>query len=157
MRRLTLREVDIGSGAVLVAFGAFVLYQGLQLDFYADGVPGPGFFPSLLAIALVVCGAVLVLTRLRAPRQSAGEFRLPARWQVRRSLGLWAVVLTASLLAGVIGFPLAMLLLVAVTLLVIEGRRRIGSVVTIIAIPLLAWLLFASLLQVPLPAGPFGS
>ncbi|MGH8869917.1 MAG: tripartite tricarboxylate transporter TctB family protein [Actinomycetes bacterium] len=157
MRRVTFREIDIACGALLAVLGGVVLVQSRQLDFYLEGIPGPGFFPSILAVVLTGLGVVLVVTRVRAPRESAREFPLPSRPQATRSLALWAAVLGATLLAGVLGFPLAMLLLVAVILFVIEGRRGIGAVATTIAIPLLAWLLFASLLQVPLPTGPFGS
>lgn len=157
MRRATFREVDIVAGAVLAAFGVFVLFQGLRLDFYADGVPGPGFFPTLLALALIISGAVLALTRTASGGEVTQESPLPSRQQARRSLGLWVAILAACLSVGALGFPLAMLLLVAVILLLIERQRKLGSVAAVVAIPLLAWLLFASLLQVPLPLGPFGS
>jgi hypothetical protein len=49
-----------------------------------------------------------------------------------------------------------MFLLVAVLLLVIERRRSIGAIVTIVVTPLLAYLLFGALLQVRLPTGLFG-
>ncbi len=153
----TFREADAICGAVIAAAGVLVLVQSLQMTFYTDGVPGPGFFPALVAVALIVLGAACTVTRLRTAHDAAERFRLPSRQQAGRSLSLWVAILAATLLIEPLGFPLAMLLLVAVILLVIEGRRGLGSVVTVIAIPVLAWLIFAELLQVPLPAGPFGS
>ncbi|MQA97698.1 MAG: hypothetical protein GEV11_24875, partial [Streptosporangiales bacterium] len=85
-----------------------------------------------------------------------GTAEPPDPGRLARPLGLWAVIFTTSLVVGIVGFPIAMIALVAVVLIVIERRRGIGAIVTIIAIPLSAWLLFAYLLQVPLPAGPFG-
>ncbi|MGH3326356.1 MAG: tripartite tricarboxylate transporter TctB family protein [Streptomycetales bacterium] len=156
MRRPNLRQVDLASGAVFVVFGVFVLIQSLQLDLYVEGVPGPGFFPGLLAVAMALSGALLIVTRRKAASADAEGFTLPSRRQATRSLGLWIAVLVASLLVGVVGFPVAMVLLVAVILLGIERRRGIWTLVTIIAIPLFAWLMFAQLLQVPLPTGVFG-
>ncbi|MPZ60509.1 MAG: hypothetical protein GEU93_04270 [Propionibacteriales bacterium] len=153
----TFREADAVSGGILAVFGVFVLFQSLQLRFYIEGVPGPGFFPALLGIALMVTGVALVVTRLRTPRGTAEEFRLPGRHEAMRSLGLWVAVMAAALLVGSLGFLLTMFLLVAVILFVIERRRGLSSVITAIAVPLLVWLLFAELLQVRLPAGPFGS
>ncbi|MGH3348952.1 MAG: tripartite tricarboxylate transporter TctB family protein [Nocardioides sp.] len=153
----TFREADAVLGVIVAAIGVLVLVQSLQLRFYSEGVPGPGFFPALLSAALIVLGVACTVTRLRRARDAADRFELPSRGQARRSLGLWGAVLVGTLLIEPLGFLLAMLLLVAVILLVIEGRRGLGSVVTIIAVPVLAWLLFAELLQVPLPAGPFGS
>lgn len=156
-RHVTLREADAFSGAVIAVFGAFVLVQSLQLSFYLEGVPGPGFFPALVAIALIGLGAWLVVTRWRATRDPADGFKLPSRQQATRSLGLWVTILAAALLVAPLGFPLAMFLLVAVILFVLEGRRGLGPILATILIPVLSWLLFAELLQVPLPAGPFGS
>jgi putative tricarboxylic transport membrane protein len=157
LRRPTLRHVDIIAGIVFALVGVLVLFHSLQLPFYVEDVPGPGFFPTLLAVALSVCGAVLALSRARASEDDADKFELPTRWQAKRSLGLWVAVLVASVLVGIVGFLVAMFFLVAVLLLGIEGRRGIGAIVAIIATPLLAYLLFASLLRVPLPAGVFGS
>jgi putative tricarboxylic transport membrane protein len=157
MRRPTQRHVDIAAGILFTLVGIFVLFHSLQLAFYIEDVPGPGFFPTLLALALFVCGAALALSRARNSEDDAAEFELPTKWQAKRSLGLWVAVLVASILVGIVGFLVAMFFLVAVLLFGIEGRRGIGAIVTIIATPLLAYLLFASLLRVPLPAGVFGS
>lgn len=153
----TFREADAVLGAVVAVLGVFVLVQSLQLTFYAESVPGPGFFPTLLAIALIVLGASLALSRLLNPGDGAEEFRLPSRRQAVRSLRLWVALLAAALLLGTLGFLLTTFLLVAVIVFLFERRRGIGAVLTTVLIPLLAWLLFAQLLQVRLPAGPFGS
>jgi putative tricarboxylic transport membrane protein len=134
-----------------------VLIVSLRLEFYAAGVPGPGFFPSLLGIALMISGLFLAFMRLRTSREKAGEFELPDRAQATRSLGLWGVVLLATLLIEVVGFVVAMFFLVAAVLLGIERRKGLTTAITIIATPLLAYLLFGWLLQVPLPTGLFGS
>lgn len=178
MRTPTPREVDVLSGSLLVVLGIFVTIQGLGLGFYRGDVPGPGFFPTVLAVLLAVAGLTLVLTRLRAGKaaeEEAAEAQTGegdtgdgdtaegdtsetpgARRPYARPLALWGVVFVASLLVGVIGFPIAMLGLTAVVLFVIERRRGIGAIATTLAIPLLTWLLFAGLLQVQLPTGLFG-
>jgi putative tricarboxylic transport membrane protein len=155
MERLTARRVDVIAGSIFVAVGVFVLVQSLKLSFYIDEVPGPGFFPTVLAVALMICGGLLILMALTG--SSKEEFELPTRGQAQRSLGLWLAILAASILVGVIGFLAAMFLLVAVILLGIEGRRSVGTIAAIILTPMLAYLLFGVLLRVPLPSGPFGS
>jgi hypothetical protein len=49
-----------------------------------------------------------------------------------------------------------MVVLVAILLLGIERRRGPMTLLTIVVTPLLAYLLFGVLLQVPLPSGIFG-
>jgi putative tricarboxylic transport membrane protein len=156
MERLTARRVDVIAGSIFVAVGVFVLFQSLKLSFYIDEVPGPGFFPTVLAVALMICGGLLILMTLTGSSKGE-EFELPTRGQAQRSLGLWLAILAASILVGVIGFLAAMFLLVAVILLGIEGRRTFGTIAAIILTPMLAYLLFGVLLRVPLPSGPFGS
>lgn len=151
-----MRKVDVSAGAILIACGVFVLTQSLPLNFYSEGVPGPGFFPTLLAIAMAVAGGLLLFTRLRRPEAALGEFELPSRTQAGRSLGLWIAILVAVLAVDVVGFLAAMVLLVAVLMLGIERARSVPAIATIVLTPLLAYLLFAQLLQVPLPAGLFG-
>jgi putative tricarboxylic transport membrane protein len=153
----TLRRVDMISGGILGGFGIFVVAQSLRLDFYTDGVPGPGFFPCLLGIALTVCGAILTASRWIRPKVGVEEFPLPSRDVATRSLGLWMSIFAASLLIGWLGFALTTVLLVAVILFGIERRRGLTPVIATIVIPLLTWLLFGWLLQVPLPTGLFGS
>jgi len=155
-RPFTLRDVDALSGVAVLAAGLFVLVQSLQLSFYLAGIPGPGFFPAILAVSLVLLGGSLLLRRWWDGPDVDEASPLPSRQQAGRSLLLWLVVLAGALLVGPLGFLAAMLLLVAVIVFGIEGRRGIGAVVTTVLIPLLAWLVFAQLLQVPLPAGPFG-
>jgi putative tricarboxylic transport membrane protein len=157
MKRLTFREVDIVGGSIFVVVGAVILFQSLRLDFYAEGVPGPGFFPTVLAIVIAGTGGLLVVTRWGKSGRSFEEFRLPTRREAQRSLGLWGAILAASLLVGVVGFLAAMFLLVAVILLGIEGRRGVATIITIVLTPLLAYLLFGELLQVPLPTGLWGT
>jgi putative tricarboxylic transport membrane protein len=156
MSKLTLRKVDIMSGAAVTVFGAFFLIESLQLDYFTEGVPGPGFFPSLLGLVVITTGILLIVTRLVKPERSFGEFNAPSRPQLNRSIGIWITLLVATLMVELIGFVLAMILLVAAILIVIERRRGITALATIILIPLLAYLLFAGLLKVPLPTGIFG-
>jgi putative tricarboxylic transport membrane protein len=151
-----VRKVDIAAGAIFIVCGVLVLTQSLPLNFYAEGVPGPGFFPTLLAIALGVTGGLLLFTRLRRPEAALGDFALPTRTQAGRSLGMWIAILVAVLAVDVVGFLVAMVLLVAALMLGIERRRSLAAIATIVLTPLLAYLLFAQLLQVPLPAGLFG-
>jgi putative tricarboxylic transport membrane protein len=151
-----VRTVNIVAGVMFIGLSALVLVESLGLQFYTEGVPGPGFFPTLLAILLASSGAVLVVVSVVRPAEVLGEFERPSADQARRSWGAWAALLLAVLAVGLVGFLIAMFLLVAILLLVIERRRSIGSFITIVLTPVFAYLLFGTLLQVRLPAGLFG-
>ena len=96
MKRYSLHQVDMGLGAIFVALALFVLVQSLQLDFYVESVPGPGFFPTLLAIALAIAGSILTVTSFLGRKDSEEDFDAPTRAQVKRSLSVWLAVLVRS-------------------------------------------------------------
>ena len=156
MKRYTEHQIDIGLGALFVALALFVLVQSLQLDFYVESVPGPGFFPTLLAIALAIAGFILSVTSFVGRKHSQEEFAAPSRAQVRRSLSVWLAVLAAVLLVPLLGFVLSMLFLAAALILGLERKRHVAGVAAVILIPLLAYLLFVVLLGVEFPTGVFG-
>ena len=156
MKRYSLHQVDMGLGAIFVALALFVLIQSLQLDFYVESVPGPGFFPTLLAVALAIAGSILTVTSFIGRKDSQEEFETPTRAQVQRSLSVWLAVLVSVLLVPVLGFILSMLLLSASLILGLERKRHVSGIAAVILIPLLAYLLFVALLGVEFPTGVFG-
>lgn len=156
MKRFSLQQVDMGIGAIVVALALFVLVQSLQLDFYIDGIPGPGFFPTLLAVTLALAGVILAVISFIGSKDSSEEFDAPSRAQVRRSLGVWLAVAGSVLLVSIAGFVLSMLVLAAALILGLERKRHLAGIAAVILIPLLAYVLFGVLLQVSLPTGVFG-
>jgi hypothetical protein len=157
MKRFNTHQVDVGIGAIVFAIALFVFVQSLQLDFYIEGIPGPGFFPTLLAIALGLSGVILAAVSFVRAKSSSEPFEAPTGNQVKRSLGVWLAVLGSVLLVPIAGFVLAMLALAAVLILGLEGQRTIKGVAGVVIIPVGAYLLFSGLLGVPLPAGVFGN
>jgi putative tricarboxylic transport membrane protein len=153
--QVSMRKVDMGLGVLCVAVGAIMLVQSLKLDFTIEDTPGPGFFPSLLAVALALVGGALAVTSLLST-QPDDVLDLPARSRLQRSAGLWVFLLASVLLITVVGFMIAMLALVASLIFGLEGKRNLAGVATIILIPLIAYLLFGVLLQVRFPTGVFG-
>lgn len=153
--RFGVRTADVVVGAVTVALAAYVFLEGRELDFYADGVPGPGFFPILVGIALLVSGLMLIALRLL--RIGMPEAEDEERSQILpRSLLVWLVLILSAALIPVLGFVATMVLLVAALLFGFERRRSIGALVAVVLIPGLAYWLFARVLGVLLPTGVFG-
>jgi putative tricarboxylic transport membrane protein len=157
MKRFNSHQVDVGIGAIVVALALFILVQSLQLKFYIEGIPGPGFFPTLLAIALGLTGVILAVVSFVRSKSSSEPFAAPTRNQVKRSLSVWLAVVASVLLVSIVGFILAMLALAAFLILGLERQRTLAGVASVIIIPLGAYLLFSALLGVPLPAGVFGN
>lgn len=152
MRRL---DILIGVGAFLL--GAFVLVQALRLDFVQrSGIPGPGFLPVLICIAIVALGIGLAANRLWRPAGDFEDFKMPSRAELGRSLLVWLIFLGSILLMGRIGFLASSILLVGALLLGVERLRSPGAGLTVLLLPLVSYLVFVHLLKVALPTGPWG-
>jgi hypothetical protein len=136
--------------AALLAGGVFLVWQSALLPLGDVRLPGPGFFPLVLGIALSVLALATGIHTARQPRQ---------REVVRLGHGDIFVVFAA--LAGVaLAFEhlgaYATLGLFTTTLLwlvarVTLWRALLGASLGMVAV----WVFFRVLLGVQLPSGPF--
>lgn len=153
---MTMRPIDMGIGLFFVAFAGLVLTQSLGFEFYSRGIPGPGFFPTLLALAIGIVGILLVTSRLRGPDVDFGAFARPSRSELGRALTVWFAIVIASVVIDLVGFVVTSAILIAVLLLGVERLRTWKAILTVILIPVVLYAVFALLLQVRLPTGPWG-
>jgi len=114
---------------------------------------GPAWFPGLIAVGLIVCGALLALQGVRS---GASLVVLPT-WlrSPRATLGVASVV--AGLLfyvvaADKLGFYLTALLILIVWIRVLGASWRLTLPVAVIA-TIVIHLSFYKLLRIPLPWG----
>jgi hypothetical protein len=145
-----------GLGAVAVAFGVIALIDAATLDMFGKkGVPGPGFFPVSLSIAVIALGAALVavsvLRRMQHGRGPAGQLA-GERHQLLRAAGVWLGFLIGIALMPLIGFVPATILLIAYLVFGVERIRGLKAVLVIVTVPLAAYALFVFVLGVELPA-----
>jgi len=114
---------------------------------------GPAWFPGLIAVGLIVCGALLAA---QAIRNGAPWFALPA-WMrsVRPVAGVTSVIaglLFYVLAADALGFYLTALLILVVWMRVLGASWRTTLPVAVIA-TVVIHLAFYKLLRIPLPWG----
>lgn len=152
-------------------FGIFFILFAIAIIAYAQltfpPLHGQNFdsrdFPTLIGIGLIVCGVILIFNGLEA--RSRGQlvgaaFVSLSDWIRTHSL----VVNFISLVCGIvfvmlvidhIGFVISSFLLLCLMLFRLGSPIWISAVCSAAATALVYWL-FAVLLRVPLPLGPFG-
>ena len=146
-------QAALGMAATVLGVVSLIDASGLPM-FGKHGVPGPGMFPTALSVAVLGLGLALVVVsivrRIRQGRAPAGQMAgLVA--ELRRAGSVW-IGLTASIpLMGLFGFVPATILLIAYLVLVIERIRGLKAVLVIVAVPVLAYVLFVLVLGVELP------
>jgi putative tricarboxylic transport membrane protein len=136
---------------LLLAAGVY-LTLALRLPFGAAARPGAGFYPVIVAVfAVVVALAATVSAYRSAPETATVELDADARRRVVISV----VALIAFCLAlPWIGYPAAAFAFVTVVLRYL-GARWTTALLTGALSSAGSYLLFAVLLDVPLPRGPW--
>lgn len=163
-----MQRADVVAGVAVAAFGALALVTALNLAFLStSGVPGPGFFPTLLSALLLLLGVLLGVTSLRrrpeptddeAPsRQLPGELveevGPSGRTRVLRAGTVWLCFAVSVPILAVLGFVPAMAILIALVLFGVERRLNWRALVVAVVVPAAVYELFVHLLTIPLPVG----
>lgn len=146
---------DALSGAALVVLGAVVLWHIQGFPPMPGQKYGPAWFPGLIAIGLIVCGALLVAARLRAT--SPEPLLAMPQWtrRTRPVAGVASVIaglVAYVLLADALGFHLIAAALLLVWSRLLGASWRLAVPVSLAA-TLVIHLAFYKLLKVPLPWG----
>jgi hypothetical protein len=136
----------LGAGALTLAIPVAVLAWGYGLG--SPRSPGPGFWPMLIAVAIVALGAELVL---RPDRSFGAPGSEGSRW---RSFTIALLTLGFLVLAlEPLGYPLTMLVVLLVQLRWVEDLPWRASGVTAVLGTGISFAVFRVLLKVPLPGG----
>ena len=139
---------------VLLAAAAVYLTLALRLPFGAAARPGAGFYPVIVAVFAIVVALAATASAFRgAPRAEADGDELDAA--ARRRVVISVVALVAFCLAlPWVGYPAAAFVFVSVVLHYL-GARWPTALLTGALSSAGSYGLFAVLLDVPLPSGPW--
>ena len=139
--------------ALLVAAGTYLVLS-LQLPFGAAARPGAGFYPVIVAIFAVVVALGATTSAFRsAPGAAAAAVELDAA--ARRRVVISVVALVAFCLAlPWVGYPAAAFAFVTIVLRYLGARWTTALVAGVLS-SAGSYGLFAVLLDVPLPRGPW--
>ncbi|MBX5131568.1 tripartite tricarboxylate transporter TctB family protein [Rhizobium lentis] len=74
MKSISLDSTNAICGALFVAIGAFFACQSVGLDLGTALRMGPGYFPFILACALILLGAIIFIQALRVEGEPVDPF-----------------------------------------------------------------------------------
>ncbi|MFF9912846.1 tripartite tricarboxylate transporter TctB family protein [Streptomyces sp. NPDC013457] len=155
-----LREhSELGVSALLFLIGVLVLTDALTMtvDIAQRGPVGPKTVPVVVGAGLLVVAVLLAIDVLRGGRgESEGgedvDLSEPADW--RTVLLLAGVFLAFAVLIGPVGFPVSGALLFWGAAYALGSRHLRRDPLIAAGLSLLTYVVFDSLLGVPLPGGP---
>jgi len=152
---MRLNDALIGAGFVLA--GVVVFLSTLRFPRLDGGAPGPGLFPQVVAVLMIVAGGILAWS---AQAGRAADPVTPPTAIVPR-LGAAGVVNTLMVFAAIIAFmvlapSLGFLITSAgilFTLMWHLGTRPVRAALAAAGLTLFVYVLFGKALRVPLPLG----
>jgi putative tricarboxylic transport membrane protein len=146
---------DALSGAALVALGSVVLWHIQGFPPMPGQKFGPAWFPGLIAVGLIACGALLIAARLRA-ETAAPLFALPDWTRRARPVASVTAVISGLLLyvfvVDTLGFHITAAALLLAWSRLLGASWRLALPVALAA-TVVIHLAFYKLLKVPLPWG----
>ncbi|MBE0532820.1 MAG: tripartite tricarboxylate transporter TctB family protein [Rhodospirillales bacterium] len=150
-----MRFNDAILGVVLLIFGAAVVLHSRGFPGLPGQNYGPAFFPSIIGVALGLCGVILVvqgiLTRREVGLVTLGEWASSPRHR-----GNFFIVILALLFYVLFSKPLGFIptsLLITTVLMVRFGVRLLPAGLMAVASTLVIHTAFYKFLLVPLPWG----
>lgn len=131
----------------IVAFGVYVILEGMAMSMGTLRRIGPGFFPVVLGIVLTCLGAATLFERAQ-PRRS-----LPDEW--RALICVLLAILSFGFLVRSTGMIPAIAALVLLTSLGQRQPSLFAAIVTFVALSLIGYGVFVLGLRIPVE--PFSS
>ena len=150
---MTRDKGDLVAGAVLAAFGIYVIWVAAKLPYVSDVGPGHGFFPLWLGIGLVVFATGLMFESFTSSVNKAKS----SSWNsMVRPLAGWLAVMVAIALLGKIGFALSFIILTVFLVVALDRRPALLAVGVALGLALTFHLIFVVALDVSLPKAVWG-
>jgi len=158
-----LKEREILFALVILLVGMIYEVMALRMPWGHITYPGPGFYPSLVGVFLLLASGGFVLWRLSKgkalpPAPGPREVnRVDSKTDPRgKTLSLIALLLFYVLTLNSLGFLLAMFIFMIFSIRIFGYRRWLSSLGIAIAIVAVSYLSFVVWLKVPLPQGILG-
>lgn len=114
---------------------------------------GPGFFPTILAVGLILFSLVLIFNALRGGSKGSVE---PLRWSdpgVRKGLCLLAAAILFCAVLKPLGFVPTAIAFMLVMMLVLGNRKPVALALAPLVVTFGIWVVFEKFLHLNLPQG----
>lgn len=153
---LTRRAAELGSGLVILAFGAIIMAGAVENDIsWTDLGPSAGMFPFYVGLVIVLASlGVLAQTLLR---RDNGETALLTLSQFRRICAFFLPILAYCVVAMGLGLYLASVLYLFAVMRWQGGYRVPLSLVVSVGTMAAFFVIFEWFFQMPLMKGPVES
>ena len=152
-----MARINIIVAVLFILFSIFVLVlsNGLPVSETQPLTLGTPMFPRMLSFGIIFLSIILIFTNLHEARTEKKEDRKhmfePGNLKtVATGLG---IILGSVILMMYVGFFIAMIAMNIVFLLYFKVKRKIVLILEPLLVPLIIYVVFQYLLNIPLPRG----
>lgn len=139
------------SGLVLVVIAVVVAWENRAYPLGSLAAPGPGYMPLVLAVALGAFGLLIALRGGASPLLNSIDWSETMHGTVAMiACGVAVFALER------IGYRLTIIALLVFMLGVVERKRPLPVLFVAVGFAFISYYVFATLLKVQLPQGPWG-
>ena len=150
-----MRRSTIAAGLILAGLAVVIFIEASKLTFGSIRTPQTGFFPSILAFLLLLFSLLLLGQALRQPETGMGHWKIGAESWRRIGATVGALCGFALVLES-LGYLLSTFILMVFLLRAIEPQKWNVVMAVALSTSLGSYLIFAWLLNIPLPTGFLG-
>ena len=143
--------IDRFGGGVLAALALFTLWEDRKLPLGNLASPGPAYVPMLLALLLLGFSILIIVFGGRAGRLTDAGW---SEW--RHAVAILGVCVFMALALERLGYRITIFAALALLLGILERRSLVTTALFSVTFSAASFDLFAVLLRVPLPRGPWG-
>jgi len=152
-----LKRADRIVAAILIFISIFVLIETSKFPKYelrGIKLPGPTFFPNLLAIFLLMAAAYLIINSFMNKKSERVKTNISV-WGIGNIILLILLIISFTYIVDYLGFLSSLFLITFVMFLKLKVNL-IKAIIHSAIITFLIFLIFQELFRVPLPVNPLG-
>jgi putative tricarboxylic transport membrane protein len=144
------------TGVVFLLLAAFIAWESLELKFYTNLGPGPGFFPFWLSMTLGLLAVLMILQATFRESEPMPENFFASRTGYLRAGSIVMALTVTTALMDIVGFSITMFGIILFMLFALGRPSLIVTLLVSVAGSFGCFYLFDRWLKVPLPTGFFG-
>lgn len=147
-----MKKGNIVSSIISILVAVFVLYETKDFPSGAQNVPGPAFFPRIIAILIIgLSGLLIVMTYIRKEERN---INFTSKNDLKAYITI-AIILVYIVLMNILGFIIATPLFLITMIYYYGMRNYVKNIIISVGVTALIFTIFKILLAVPLPQGIF--
>jgi putative tricarboxylic transport membrane protein len=151
-----MRRADQITGILMLVFSLAVMEGARRMPPSGTFGPGAGFLPFWLGVAMAALSIILLVNATREPALAGGRAPFPTGWKLLPIVETIGGLAAFILLLETIGFLLAIALLTAFLLRIVEREGWLTTLTVSVANAGALYVVFKVMLGVSLPKNTFG-